>query len=169
MRIIDRLEYTSKAKPLTFTSDTKVAKAVAMMSERNYGSVIIVDKNDDIAGMVTERDIMKRLVNEGRDAKTTKLSDIMTTDVRVARETDDVRDWMRVMSNERFRRLPVVDEQGKLVSIMTQGDFVSYTWPELLDQVKDKAVSTVSNNSQLFLIAGGVLLYSVVLVFLLAG
>lgn len=169
MRIIDRIEYGSKAKPLTFLGETNVADAVSVMSERNYGSVIIVDAKGDIAGMVTERDIMKRLVNQGKDPKKTTLADIMTADVRVAKETDDVRDWMRVMSNERFRRLPVVDSQGKLVSIMTQGDFVSYTWPELLDQVKDKAVSTVSNNSQLFLIAGGVLLYSIVLVFLLGS
>lgn len=169
MRIIDRIEYKSKAKPLTFSGDTKVADAVKVMSERNYGSVIIVDKDDNIAGMVTERDIMKRLVNQERDPKTTTLADIMTADVRVAQETDDVRDWMRMMSNERFRRLPVVDSNGKLISIMTQGDFVSYTWPELLDQVKDKAVSTMANNSQLFLIAGGVLLYSIVLVFLLGS
>lgn len=169
MRIIDRIEYRSKAKPLTMTPSTTVAKAVAMMSERNFGSVIVVDADGEIAGMVTERDIMKRLVNEGRDPKKTKLSDIMTTELRMAKETDDVRDWMRVMSNERFRRLPVVDAEGKLVSIMTQGDFVSYTWPELLDQVKYKAVTTVSNNYQFFLIAAGILLYSVILVFLLAN
>lgn len=169
MRIIDRIEYSSKAKPLTYSGDTTVAEAVKAMSERNFGSVIIVDDEGGIAGMVTERDIMKRLVNAGKDAKKTKLSEIMTADVRIAKETDDVRDWMRMMSNERFRRLPVVDSNGKLVSIMTQGDFVSYTWPELLDQVKDKTVTTVSNNSQLFLIAGGVLLYSIVLVFLLGS
>lgn len=169
MRIMDRIEYSSKAKPLTYSGDTTVAEAVKAMSERNFGSVIIVDAEGGIAGMVTERDIMKRLVNAGKDAKKTKLADIMTADVRIAKETDDVRDWMRMMSNERFRRLPVVDSNGKLVSIMTQGDFVSYTWPELLDQVKDKTVTTVSNNFQLFLIAGGVLLYSIVLVFLLGN
>lgn len=169
MRIKDRPEYGSKPKPLTFGPDTSVQEAVAAMSERNFGSVVIVDSADKVIGMVTERDIMKRLVNQGKDAKKTKLSDIMTSEVRVAKEDDDLRDWLRLMSNERFRRLPIVDNNGKLTSIMTQGDFVSYTWPELLDRVKEQAQATVSNNYQLFLLAGGVLLYSIILIFMLRG
>ena len=133
----------------------------------NYGSVVVVDGDDKVVGMVTERDIMKRLVNAGKDAARTHLSDIMTSEVRVAKETDDLRDWLRIMSNERFRRLPVVNDDGKLVSIMTQGDFVSYTWPELLDRVAEQAKATVASNYPIFLIAGGILLYSVVLIFML--
>ncbi|WP_349364228.1 MAG: CBS domain-containing protein [Roseitalea porphyridii] len=167
MRIMDRPEYASKPKPLTMTADVTVAEAVAAMSERDYGSVIIVDGGEKVVGMVTERDIMKRLVNKQRDAAKTKLADIMTRDVRVAKETDDLQDWLRMMSNERFRRLPIVDDGGKLVSIMTQGDFVSYTWPELLDRVSEQTKATVSNNYQVFLIAGGILLYSILLIFML--
>ncbi|MEM0898629.1 MAG: CBS domain-containing protein [Pseudomonadota bacterium] len=169
MRIIDRIEYRSKPKPLTMDADDTVADAVAAMSSKNYGSVVITDGKGGIAGLVTERDVMKRLVNEQRDPKKTKLSDIMTTQVKTANEDDDVRDWLRVMSNERFRRLPVVDGNGRLIAMMTQGDFVSYTWPELLDQITDKAAETVGNRYQLFLIGGGVLLYSLVLVFMLGG
>lgn len=167
MRIMDRPEYPSKPKPLTMTADVTVAEAVAAMSEKDYGSVIIVDGGEKVVGMVTERDIMKRLVNKQRDAEKTKLADIMTRDVRVAKETDDLQDWLRMMSNERFRRLPIVDDGGKLVSIMTQGDFVSYTWPELLDRVSEQTKATVSNNYQVFLIAGGILLYSILLIFML--
>lgn len=167
MRIMDRPEYASKARPMTFGPDVGVAEAVAAMSEKDYGSVVIVDKDDKVIGMVTERDIMKRLVNAGKDASKTKLSEIMTAQVRVAKETDDLQDWLRIMSNERFRRLPIVDEDGKLVSIMTQGDFVSYTWPELLDRVSEQTKATVAGNYQIFLIAGGLLIYSIVLVFML--
>ncbi len=169
MRIMDRPEYASKAKPLSFGPAVTVAEAVAAMSTKNYGSVVVVDDQQKIVGMVTERDVMKRLVNAGKDAAKTNLSDIMTSEVRVARETDDLRDWLRIMSNERFRRLPVVDDDGKLVSIMTQGDFVSYTWPELLDRVAEQAKATVASNYPIFLIAGGILLYSVVLIFMLSG
>lgn len=169
MRIMDRPEYASKPKPMTVTADATVAEAVAGMSERNYGSVIVVDGDSKVVGMVTERDIMKRLVNAKLDAATTKVSDIMTSDVRVAKESDDLQDWLRIMSNERFRRLPIVDDGGKLVSIMTQGDFVSYTWPELIDRVTEQTKATVSNNYQIFLIAGGILLYSILLVFMLRG
>jgi len=68
------------------------------------------------------------------------------------------------MSNERFRRLPIVDENGRVVSIMTQGDFVSYTWPDLLQNAKRLTSATVSNNYQILIVAGGVLVYSIALV-----
>lgn len=169
MRIMDRPEYTSKPKPMTTTADATVAEAVAAMSERNYGSVVVVDGDSKVVGMVTERDIMKRLVNAKLDAAKTKVADIMTSDVRVAKENDDLQDWLRIMSNYRFRRLPIVDESGKLVSIMTQGDFVSYTWPQLIDRVTEQTKATVSNNYQIFLIAGGILVYSIALILMLRG
>ena len=71
--------------------------------------------------------------------KTTKLEDIMTPNPRVANENDDVVEWLRIMSNDRFRRLPVVDSTGKIKAIFTQGDFVSYTWPDLIFQAKQLA------------------------------
>jgi CBS-domain-containing membrane protein len=51
------------------------------------------------------------------------------------------------MSNERFRHLPIVDESGRLMSILSQGDFVAYTWPELLVLVRKKATETFKPNS----------------------
>jgi len=163
MKIQERPEYRSKPKPLTFTADTPVKAAVAAMSENNFGSVVIVDADSRVSGLVTERDIMKRLVNEGRDAGKTNLADIMTSDVRVAHPGDEVVDWLRIMSNERFRRLPVVDEAGKCVAIMTQGDLVSYTWPDLIEHGKQLVKSTASVNSQTLLIAGGAMIYTIVL------
>jgi CBS domain-containing protein len=134
MQLRDRPEYASKPKPLTFPPDATVAEAVAAMSARGFGSVIVSDPDGKVVGIVTERDVMRRLVNEKRDPDATKLSDIMTAELRVARETDDVVDWLRIMSNDRFRRLPVVDEEGRATAIFTQGDFVSYTWPDLIHQ-----------------------------------
>ncbi|MDZ7711781.1 MAG: CBS domain-containing protein, partial [Rhodovibrio sp.] len=130
MRISDRPEFKSKPTPLTFRRDATVAEAVAAMSERNYGAVIVTDQDNKVEGVMTERDVMRKIVNAERDAKQTKLSDVMTTEVRTARADDDVLDWLRIMSNERFRRLPIVDDKGRLQAVFTQGDFVSYTWPE---------------------------------------
>jgi CBS domain-containing protein len=169
MRIRDRKEFLNKPKPLSFPPDTPVSEAVARMSEMNYGSVLVVDGNDKMLGLVTERDLMKRLVNQNRDPKTTLLSDIMTRNVRVARADDNVIDWLRIMSNERFRRLPVVDESGQVTAVMTQGDFVSYTWPDMVDHARDVTRATISSNYQLVLIAGGILIYSLILVAFLVG
>lgn len=167
MRIKDRPELATKAKPLTFRADQPVSEAVAKMSELNYGSVVITGADGRITGIVTERDILKRLVNEGRDAATTRLADIMTSNVQVAHVEDDLVDWMRRMSNERFRRLPVVDENNCPIAILTQTDLLAYSWPELLSQAKQIASLTVRRNSNIFIIFGGILLYTLFLIFIL--
>ena len=153
-RLIDRPEFKTKPKPVTFYANDKVSDAVSVMSEKNYGSVIIVDKQDKVIGVVTERDIVKKLVNEGMSAKNTNLEKIMTKNPRVAYENDNVLDWLRIMSNDRFRRLPVVDKNNKIKVIFTQGDFVSYTWPDLIYQASQMAKSSFmkgfSINSLLF-------------------
>ena len=131
-RLVDRPEFKTKPQPITFLAKDKVTEAVDVMSEKNYGSVVIVDSKDKVIGIVTERDIVKKLVKNNMSPKTTKLEEIMTSNPRVANENDNVIDWLRIMSNDRFRRLPVVDENGKIKVIFTQGDFVSYTWPDLI-------------------------------------
>lgn len=166
-RLMDRPEYRSKQMPLTFTPDTSVFDAAIDMSKNNFGSVIIVDTEDKVIGVVTERDVMNKLVVKGLDAKATPLSAIMTENPRLAKETDDMLDWLRIMSNERFRRLPVVDDQGRIKAVFTQGDFVSYTWPDLIYQMKSIATATLSKNSQIALIGAGVAVYSLLMVVVL--
>ena len=138
-RLIDRPEYKSKPKPVIFLGKDKVFQAITVMADKNYGSVVIVDTKEKVIGIVTERDIVKKLVKNNMSPKTTKLEDIMTPNPRVANENDDVVEWLRIMSNDRFRRLPVVDSTGKIKAIFTQGDFVSYTWPDLIFQAKQLA------------------------------
>lgn len=168
-RLMDRPEYKSKPAPLTRPPSATVLDAVSGMSEKNYGSVIVVDADEKVIGVVTERDIMNKVVGKGLDAKTTKLSDIMTANPRLARETDDMLDWLRIMSNERFRRLPVVDAQGRIKAVFTQGDFVSYTWPDLMYQMKSMAAATFSKNPSTFLVIGSVAVYTIALIFVLAA
>lgn len=167
MRLCDRPEFRTKPKPLTRPREASVADAVAAMSELNFGSVIVVDSERRVEGVVTERDVMKRLVNRGRCPVETRLADIMTSNPRIARESDNVLDWLRIMSNERFRRLPIVDAEGRIVAVMSQGDLVSYTWPELAYQAWPPAAEGIAGGVNLFLIGGGVMLYSLVMILLL--
>lgn len=166
-RLMDRPEYKMKQQPLTCTPDTSVFEAVSLMAAKNFGSVIVVDAEQKVIGIVTERDVMNKLVAKELDAHSTKLADIMTENPRLARETDDMIDWLRIMSNERFRRLPVVDDKGHIKAVFTQGDFVSYTWPDLMYQMKSIATATVTKNWPFFLIGGGVALYSLIMVVVL--
>ncbi|UWQ21869.1 CBS domain-containing protein [Jannaschia sp. W003] len=158
-RLMDRPEYASKPRPLTRGPDAMIGEAVSAMSDRNYGCVIVVDADDKVIGVVTERDIMNKVVAKGLDAATTPLSAIMTPEPRLARETDDMLNWLRIMSNERFRRLPVVDGDGRIKAVFTQGDFVSYTWPELMGQMRSMLRAQAMGNFHYLLIGGGILIY----------
>ena len=162
LRLRDRPEFSRKEPPLTMRGDGLVKDAVAEMAAKNFGSVIIVDADEKVVGVVTERDILKRLVNENRDPAKTKLSDIMTENPRTARADDDMLMWLRMMSNERFRRLPVVDEEGKILTVLTQGDFVSYTWPDLIQQASQLGKATIMRNFPLVLIGGALLVYPLI-------
>ena len=170
-RLVDRPEFKTKPKPVTFLGKDKVSQAIAVMADKNYGSVVIVDSKDKVVGIVTERDIVKKLVNNNMSPKTTKLEDIMTLNPRGANENDDVVDWLRIMSNDRFRRLPVVDADGKIKVIFTQGDFVSYTWPDLIFQASQLAKASFMkgfsiNTLLIFMVIYGVALIAAMKAFL---
>lgn len=168
-KIKERPEYKSKSPVMTFAPDTMVATAVEAMSEKNYGAAVVVDGDRKPIGIVTERDFMRRLINKKLDASTTPLSQIMTTELKIGRADDTMAEWVQQMSNERFRHLPIVDDDGTLINIMSQGDFVSYTWPQLLTIAKDQAVATFVSKSYIFLILGAVAVYSIALIFIISG
>ena len=167
MRLKDRPEFAGKPRPLTYPPETTVLDAARGMAERDYGSAMVVDAEERVIGVVTERDILKRVVSAARDPATTPLSAIMTENPRMAREDDDVLDWLRIMSNERFRRLPVVDSDGRIKVVFTQGDFVSYTWPDLMYQARQYARAKASANFPLLLIGGGIALYTLLMLIVL--
>ena len=164
-KISDRPEYELKAPVVKYWPNIMTSNAIKVMSEKNYGAVIIVDPSERPIGIVTERDLLRRLLAKGLDPETTPLSEIMTTDLKVAREDDEVLVWVRQMSNERFRHVPVVNAEGRLLNIMSQGDFVSYTWPDLINLVKDQTGHALKFQFQLPILAAGLALYTVIILF----
>lgn len=168
-KIKDRPEFRSKSPVMTFSPDAMVSTAVRAMSEKNYGAAVIVDSAKKPIGIVTERDFMRRLLDKGLDPAATPLSAIMTKDLKIGRAEDTMAEWVRQMSNERFRHVPIVDETGVLINIMSQGDFVSYSWPDMFSQMKDQAVQSIVSKHQALIIVGGILLYSLILVVVMRG
>jgi CBS domain-containing protein len=167
MKIKDRIEFKTKAPVITFGPADTVMTAVEVMAAKNYGASVIIDKDMKPVGIITERDFMRRVLAKGLNPSKTKISEIMTRDLKLASADDDVVDWLRIMSNERFRHLPVVDANGVLVNLMSQGDFVSYTWPQLLQSVTEKAKSSFLERSYLYLIVGGMMAYSLLMIVVL--
>jgi CBS domain-containing protein len=161
VKIKERLEFTNKPPVFTLRGEDRVATAIESMAQRNIGSVVIVDDDMKVQGIVTERDLVRRLLGEKLDPETTALSNIMTTNPRTAHQGDDVVECLRLMSNERFRHLPIVDESGRLMNILSQGDFVAYTWPELLLLVRKKATETLRPNMYSLV---AILLYTLIVI-----
>lgn len=152
MKIKDKPDFNTKPKPVTFSPDDLVQSALDVMCKKNIGSIIVINSDETIAGIVTERDMMKRVLGKKRDPEKTKLSEIMSTNIRAANEDDDLVDWMHTMSNERFRHLPIVDSQGRLINMMSQGDFMAYTWPDLYEKIKQDLKGRLGRAFQIGLI-----------------
>lgn len=160
MKIKERPEYKAKKSPLAMSPDTNVESALQEMNKRHFGSVIVVNDNQNVIGIVTERDLIVKVLGAHKDAESLKLADIMTTDVRTAHDDDNVVEWLRIMSNERFRHLPVVNSNDQLVNVMSQGDFVSYTWPSLITAMTEKTRKTFGRYYEIVLIAAAMLIYA---------
>ncbi len=130
MKIKDRPEFASKPQAFALRGEETVATAVKTMVERNIGSAVIVDADMKVQGIVTERDIL-RFVAQDLDPKATPLSSVMSTQMKTASLDDDDMEWLQHMSEERFRHLPIVDDKGRLIGILSQGDFVAQTWEDV--------------------------------------
>lgn len=167
MKIKDRFEFQNKAPVLTVKQTANVYEAVHIMSEKNYGACVVINDEDKPVGIVTERDFMRRLIDKNLDAHTTPISQIMTHHPKVAGLDDNVLDWLRQMSNERFRHVPVVDSSGKLINLLSQGDFVSFTWPQLFERAREDVVNFISPKFQPILIGMGIMIYTIIMFFVL--
>jgi CBS domain-containing protein len=112
--------------PKCVTPETSVREAARLMKEEDVGVLPVVDRDgsDRLVGIVTDRDIAIRHVAEGHDSSSCPVREAMTSNVRTARENDDVNDVMDVMGKEQIRRIPVINERGALIGIVAQADIV---------------------------------------------
>ena len=161
MKIKDRPEFATKPQAFSLKREETVASAVKTMVERNIGSVVIVDDELKVQGIVTERDIL-RFVADGLDPKATPLSSVMSTQIKTARLDDDDMKWLQLMSDERFRHLPIVDENDRLIGILSQGDFVAKTWEDLLLLVRRKTEETFKKPTAQ--VVGALVLYTLAII-----
>ncbi len=114
--------------PCTVTPDTPVSEAARLMKEEDVGIIPVVERvggaetRGRLVGVVTDRDIAVRVVAEGR-ATDAPVRDVMSGGVKTANPDDDSESVMSLMGREQVRRIPVVDERGSLVGVVSQADF----------------------------------------------
>ena len=103
-------------------SDQTLLDAAKQMTECKIGALLVMDKGS-LAGIITERDIVKNAANEARQCKDVKIKDVMTTDLLVSKPGDDLEYVMTVMTQNNIRHLPIVDQSG-LVGVLSMRDVV---------------------------------------------
>ena len=122
MRIHELLR-TKGFHVITVRPSATVLEVVELLKEYNLGAVVVSPDGRQVSGIVTERDIVRRLL-EGTDFLAGPVSAIMTSEVLTCTAQDSVRSLMTTMTEQRIRHLPVVDDQGRLTGIVSIGDAV---------------------------------------------
>ncbi len=101
-----------------------VHAALQMMAERRVGALVVTD-GDKLVGVISERDFAREMITADGGPRDMLVSDIMTKDVFTVTPESNVGDCMAMMTDKRIRHLPVVDEGGNLVGVISIGDVVS--------------------------------------------
>jgi len=107
----------------TVAPDTPILDIAKLLKEKRIGAVVVLDGDERIAGILSERDIVRSLADHGETLAKRTAADLMTREVETCKPSQKVDDVMRVMTEKRFRHVPVVDK-GKLVGIISIGDAV---------------------------------------------
>jgi CBS domain-containing protein len=127
---------------VTISPDATVRELVTLLAENNIGAVVVSTGDEPVAGIVSERDIVRGLV-EGVDVLDASISQIMTTQVHTVKPDESVHDLMRLMSEHRVRHVPGVADQA-LLGIVSIGDVVKSRIEEL-EFERDQLSSYVSH------------------------
>jgi len=102
-------------------TSTTVLDAVERMNQLRVGAVVVMD-DGEVKGMFTERDVLMRVVGEGREPASVKVGDVMTKDVICVTPDTDMDEISAIMKNRRIRHLPVCDDDGDLLGLISIGD-----------------------------------------------
>jgi CBS domain-containing protein len=110
--------------PVCCLPSDMVVKVAQLMNRENIGSIPVIENEETrkLVGIVTDRDLALKIVAKGRDAKSTKVEAVMTRKVVTCRPEDDLQIALDTMSRHQLRRIPIVDNDNKILGIISQAD-----------------------------------------------
>ena len=129
MKIKDVIKAKASQAVVTIGPEATVRELVALLAEHNVGALVVSEDGNDVAGIVSERDVVRHL-KEDESVLDSAVSTIMTSEVQTCTRDQRINDLMQVMTTGRFRHIPVV-EDGRLVGIVSIGDVVKHRMSEL--------------------------------------
>lgn len=118
---------SEKTAPLAFTSpDATVYQALGMMAEHNVGALLVLQEGN-LVGIFSERDYARKQLHNPRSSKETPVREMMTSPVASVALDASLETCMSLMTEKRFRHLPVLDDNGQVLGILSIGDLVKET------------------------------------------
>jgi CBS domain-containing protein len=125
--------------PASVNLTATAADAIEAMIKRRMGAAVIVDDNGIVAGIFTERDVMRRLSLSGRDPRSISIREVMTVPVVMATKDTSPAEALKVMVDQQKRHLPVVEDDGKLLGLLSIRHVLERKVAELTAQLAAKA------------------------------
>ena len=122
-------------KPAVVHPENTVADAINTMLERRVGAVAVVDSENRVAGIFTERDVLKKFALSGRDPGKVLVEELMTTPVELATLDTTPGEALEEMIECHFRHLPVVDNSGRLLGLLSIRNLLQWRVDELTQQL----------------------------------
>jgi len=122
----DEVRLLAPSEPIRLTPDASVADAVTRMVDNRRAGVVIVDAKGRLIGIFTERDLLTRVVRQGRDMVHTRLAEVMTADPEALSPDDRICFAINRMHNAGYRTVPLVDTQHRPIGIVTVNDVVGW-------------------------------------------
>jgi len=115
------------ANPTCCIPADSVQRVAQLMKAEDVGSMPVVENHEAkrLVGIVTDRDLVMKVLAEGRDGQGTMAQEVMSRDLVTCREYDDVDKAFKAMSNYQIRRIPVVNERNEIVGIIAQADIAT--------------------------------------------
>ena len=122
--IKDLSKIKSKKTCFSFTSESTVSEIADMMDLKDIGAVPIINQENLLIGILSERDIVRKLVKTGRDSDLVTAHDIMTKEIKSVQLDTSIDEAQRIMMENNIRHLPVVDQNHKLINFLSQRDLI---------------------------------------------
>ncbi len=122
----DTVRLLAPSEPIGLTAEATVHEALERMVTQRRAAVVVVDGDGRLIGIFTERDVLIRVIGEGRDPRTTPLSAVMTARPEALSPQDRICFAVNRMSTAGFRTIPLVDAEGRPIGIVTVNDVVKW-------------------------------------------
>ena len=123
MKLVKHLLDAKGRNVISIAPDASVFDAIKLMADKSIGSLVVMDEQEKLIGIVTERDYARKVIVKDRSSHDTRVAEIMTADVMTATSDHTVNSCMELMTEKRVRHLPVV-ENDRVLGIISIGDLV---------------------------------------------